>query len=123
PRIVGDVYVNRAAERAHAHLTIAAENDRPDVARRYAVRLDELYHALYKLLTRERKFHPVDFRGVDQPLHVLVSSENCRATGLLVATDSLKHRGAVVHNVGHYMDLRVLPANELPVVPNVVSLL
>ena len=78
---------------------------------------------LHEFVAGERDVHAVDLGGVDQPLHVFVGAENRRAAGQFVAADAFKDRRAVVHDVRHHVDGRVVPIDELAVVPDFVGLL
>ena len=67
--------------------------------------------------------HAVDLGGIEQALHVFVGAENRRAAGQLVAANAFKDRRAVVDDVRHHVDGRVVPVDELAVVPDLVGLL
>ena len=105
----------------HANLAVAAQRDRPDVARRHAVRLNQIHHARAKLLERERNLHAVDLGRVQQPLHVLRQAEDRRALRLPVAANSLEHARAVVDHVAHHVNRGLLPRNQVAVVPDLLS--
>ncbi len=121
PREVGDVDLNRRSLGVHADLAVTAQHDRPDVARRHAIRLNRVHHAGAKLLERERNLHAVDLGRVQQPLHVLRQAEDRRSMRLPVAANPLKYARAVVHHVAHHVDRCLLPGNQVAVVPDLRS--
>jgi len=71
PREVGNVDLDGRALGAYADLSITAQRDGPDVARRNPVALDQIHNARAKLLKVEGNLHPVDLRRVKKALHVL----------------------------------------------------
>src|SRR5205807_2193482 len=71
----------------------------------------------------ERQLHAIDFRRVDEALHVLTEAENRGALFRVVATDALEYGGAVTHDVRKDMKLGVVPVDEFSVVPDFLCLL
>ena len=119
PGEVGDVDLDRALERVDAHLAVAAEGDGADVAGGDAVGLDDIDDGGGELVGGVGQGHAVDLGGVDEARHVLGQAEDAGAVGLGVAADALEDRRAVVDDVGHDVNLRLIPGDELSVVPDV----
>ena len=119
PGEVGDVDLDRRLQRVDAHLAIAAKGDGTDVAGRNAVRFNHVDDGSRKLLGGVRQRHAIDLRGVDQARHVLRQAEDSGAVRLGVAADTLEDRRAVVDHMRHDVDLRLVPGDELSVVPDV----
>lgn len=46
-------------------------------------------------------------------------AEDCGSVGLRVTTNPLEDRRAIVDNVGHYMDIGLVPGDEFSVVPDI----
>src|ERR1700681_1531506 len=80
-------------------------------------------HGTHDLVTGEGDVDAVNAGGVDEALHVFGGAENRGAGRQRVTTNALKHRRAVVHNVRHHVEGRVVPGDELAVVPDFVRLL
>ena len=59
----------------------------------------------------------------EMSLKMLPLAEDGRPVGGLVGPDPLEHTGAVMQAVREYVDLRVLPVDELAVHPDEVRLL
>ena len=118
-----DEHVDRAVERVQAHRPGAAVDDRADVAGLEAVARDRLERRLADLLLRERDVHVVHLGRLEEPVDVVLVAEHRRAALGLVGADALEDAGAVVERVGQYVDLRVLPGDELAVHPDEVRLL
>src|SRR5262249_23526269 len=114
----GDEDVDRRALRVEAHLPIAAERQRPDVARAEPVAADQLVRRLPQLLGRVRELEVVELGGLLEPGEVLAMAEDRRPALRLVAANALEDPGPVVEAVAEHVDLGVLPAYELAVVPD-----
>ncbi len=126
PGIVGDVDLDRAAEGVDAGFAVAAEGDGADVAGGDAVGFYGVDDGLAELLDGVAEGHAVDVAGVAEALHVLGEAEDGGGVRLLVAAgalgvaaDALEDGGAVVDDVGHDVDVGVVPGDEFPVVPDV----
>ncbi len=117
PGEVSDVELDRALQRVDAHLAVAPEGDGADVAGRDAVGFDDVDDGGGELLCGVGQGHAVDLGGVDQARHVFRQPEDAGAVGLVVAADALKDRRAVVYDVGHDVNLRLIPGDEFSVVP------
>src|ERR1044072_6706613 len=65
-------------------------------------------------------FHPVNLRRVEEALHVLAQAEDGGAAPRLVAAYALEDGRAVVEDVRHDGDARVVPRDELAVVPDLL---
>jgi hypothetical protein len=76
-----------------------------------------------QLLAVERDRHVVQLRRLEQAVHVGLVAEDGGPDLGVVAADALEDAGAVVQAVREYVDLRVLPGDELPVQPDEVRLL
>ena len=87
------------------------------------MRADELERRLAQLLAVERDRHVVQLGRLEQAVDVRLVAEDRRADLRVVAADALEHARAVVQAVREYVDLRVLPGDELPVQPDEVRLL
>ena len=119
----GDRDVDRRVEREQAHRPVAAVDERADVAGAQAVAADELERGLAQLLAVERDRHVVQLGRLEQAVDVVVVAEDRRADLGVVAAHALEDARAVVQAVREYVDLRVLPGDELPVHPDEVRLL
>ena len=122
PRPDGDRHLDRRIERVEAHLAVAAEDDRADVALAQLVGGDQLVRGRAQLLERVRDRHVVELGRLEQPLQMIVVAEDRRSRRRLVGALALEHAGAVVQAVRQYVDLGVLPGNEFSVVPDEVRL-
>src|SRR5579864_1096401 len=123
PRIIDDVDLGRRVERVHACLAISAQHNWAHVAGPRAIVADDVEHPLDQLLAGEVDVDSVDLGGVEQPLHVFVGSENGWAAGQFIAANAFEDRRAVMDDVRHYMNGRIVPVDELPVVPDLLGLL
>src|SRR5882762_767085 len=65
--------------------------------------------------------HAIDFRGVQKALHVFAETKNRRPFFGCVTPDAFKDTGTVVQNMRHHMHARVVPFDELAVVPDYVA--
>ena len=123
PRVVTDVDLGGRVEGVDAGFAVSAENDGADVAGPHAVVLDQVDQAAEEFVAGEVHVDAIDARGVEQALHVFRRAKNGRTGGQRVATNSFKHRRAVVHHVRHDVEGGVVPGNELAVMPDLVGLL
>ena len=71
----------------------------------------------------ERDRHVVELGRLEEAVEVVGVAEDRRADLGVVAADALEDAGAVVQAVREYVDLRVLPGDELAVHPDEVRLL
>ena len=69
-----------------------------------------------------RKLHAIDFRGVDEALHVLAKAENGRPLLGFVAANAFENRGAVADDVRKDVQRGVVPVDPLSVVPDFFGL-
>ena len=74
-----------------------------------------------KLLGGVGKLEVVEPGRLLEPVEVLAVAEDRRAALGLVAADALEDAGPVVEPVAEHVDLGVLPAHELAVVPDQLS--
>jgi hypothetical protein len=107
----------------HARLAIAAQNNGTHVTRPHAVVAHGIEQGLHQLVAGKRHVDAIDLGRIEQPLNVLLGAEDGPAAGQRVAAYALKHRRAIVHHVRHHMNGRVIPVNQLAVVPDLVGLL
>ena len=77
---------------------------------------------LAEIVEREGNFHAIDVRGVQQALHVFAQAENRGALRGVVAADAFEDAGAVADDVREHVNLRVVPGDEFPVVPDLFGL-
>src|ERR1700751_1659662 len=123
PRLVDDVDLSRRVERVHASLAVASQHNWPDVAGPHAVVGDHVAHGFNDVVAGEVHLDAINLRRIQQALRMFLGAENRRAARGRVAAHALNHRRAVVDDVRHHVDGRVVPANELAVVPDLVGLL
>ena len=123
PRPDRDHDIDRAVERVDAELAIAAEGDRPDVARAHLVGRERVVRGLPQLVGRVRELHVVDLRRALEARQVLAEPEDAGAAVGLVRADALEDPRAVVQRVREDVDLRVGPVDELAVHPDLLGLL
>ena len=91
PFPAGQVDVDRVLQRIDANLAIAAQRNRPDVARGQPVHRNQFHHRIGELGARERQVHAVNFAAVDQALGMFLQPENRRAGFRGIAADALKY--------------------------------
>ena len=65
--------------------------------------------------------HAIDFRRIQKTLHVFAQTEDRRATLGRVTPDPFKNARSVVQNMRHHMHARIIPFDELAVVPDNVT--
>ncbi len=123
PRPHGDRHVDGGIEREQSHLAVAPERDRADVALAQLVGGDQLVGGRPQLVHRVGDRHVVELGRLEQAVEVVEVAEDAGAARRLVRADALEHTGAVVQAVREYVNLGVLPGDELPVVPDEVRLL
>src|ERR1700676_5401964 len=123
PGPAGHINVDGGVERIHADFAVAAEDDGLDVARSHFVEANQFGCGIGEIIEGEGQLHAVNFRGIDQALHVLTEPEKGRALLGFVAADALEDRGAVAHNVRKDMEGGVFPVYPLSVVPDFFGLL
>src|SRR5947199_8901463 len=75
-----------------------------------------------QLLERVGDRHVVEPGRAEQPVEVVVVAEDRRAELGVVGADALEDAGAVVEAVREYVDLGVLPGDEVSVHPDEVGL-
>src|SRR3954467_6602233 len=123
PLPAGDRHVDRRVEREEAHRAVAAVGDRADVAGAHAVAGDEVERGLADLRPVVRHRHVVELGRLEQAVDVVEVAEDRRPDLGVVAADALEDARAVVEPVREYVNLRVLPLDELAVHPDEVRLL
>jgi hypothetical protein len=65
----------------------------------------------------------VNLSGVNEPLHVLAQTKDCRPLRRFVATDAFKYRRAIADCMSKNVELGVIPEDPISVVPNLVRFL
>ena len=118
PLVATDRHVDRVRERVDAERAVAAVDERPDVARLEIVRAHDLERRLLQLVDRVRNHHPVDLRGPEQAVEVIVEAEDRGPARRVVAAFPLEDAGSVVESVGEDVNLRVHEVDQLPVHPD-----
>ena len=118
----GDHHLDRRL-REQAHLAVAAEEERADVAGVEAVAPDQLVRRRPQLVELERHRQVVQLRRLLQPREVVLMAEDRGPGGLgVVGPDALEDAGAVVEAVAEDVDLGVVPCDELTVHPDRLGL-
>src|SRR6267142_182080 len=100
PGPASHVAINGRVERVHADFAVAAKNDGLDVTGVEFVVANEFARDVGEIVHGMREIHAIDFRGVDEALHVFAKAENGRPLLGFVAADALENGGAVAHDVG-----------------------
>jgi len=104
--------------RGNAHGFGTVKANRADVAGFQFVDTHHFTMCLDDSFLVERHPHLEDVRGIEQPVGVLLQTENCRAVSGLVGTQAFKHAHAVMQCVGQYMGGRIAPWHKLAVIPD-----
>src|SRR5260370_3671076 len=123
PEPAGHINVDGRVERIYADFAIAAEDDGLDVAGIHFVDANQFACGVAKIVEGNGQFHAVNFRGVDQALHVFAEAENGRALLGFVAADALKDRGAVADDGREDVEGSVVPVNPLSGVAGLLGFL
>ena len=113
--------VHGCFDRVETHDAIAAERYWADVAGGQVVRADRVLHGLDHLVDRVPEVHEQHLRRALEALHMVGEPEDGRAVGGLVAPDALENAGTVVECVGEYVDLSLVPVDQLAVHPDLVD--
>src|ERR1019366_455168 len=121
PLVIGDVNLGGRVERVNADLPVSAQHDGADIARRHFVGGYQIHRCLAQIVKGVVQLNTVDFAGLEQAQHVVPQAEDGGALAILIAANSFKHRRAVVDHVGHHVDFGVIPGDQLPVMPHVVT--
>src|SRR6266404_9829801 len=121
PGPASHVNVDRGAQGIHSHLAVTTEHDRLNVAGVQFVGANELGGGVGKLVEGVGKIHPINFRGIDEPLHVLAKAEDRGALLGLVAADAFEYGRAVAYDVREDMQLGIVPIDPFAVVPDFLS--
>ena len=117
------VRLDRRIQRVHSHLAISANHNRLHVAGAHLVQPHQFASHAAELIHRIRKLHPVNSPGIDQPLHVFAQPEYRGALRRFVAANPFKNARPVAHHMGKHMKFRVVPVDELSVVPDFLAFL
>src|SRR6202163_741591 len=76
-----------------------------------------------KLVERIRALHAINVAGIEQTAHVFAKAKCRRALLGVVTADPLEHRRSVTDDVRENVNLRVLPGNQLSVMPDFLGFL
>src|SRR5262245_56319840 len=98
-----------------------AEKDGTDVALVQSTAADQFDGRVAKIVDRPIVVHAIDLCRVQKTLHVLAQPEDRRAAFGGVTTDAFKNARAVMHHVRHDVYARVIPLNELAIMPTHVT--
>jgi hypothetical protein len=63
-------------------------------------------------------FHPVDLCGIQKALHVFTQAKDGWPSLGRITAYSFKNTGTIVKDMRHDVDTRVVPIDELAIVPN-----
>ena len=110
-----------AAGGIDAERTIAAVDDRTDVAFLEAVDRNQLEDRLIDFGRSVRRRHAVDLGRVEEPVGVFRQPENGGTILGLVAAQTLEDRRAIMHDMGQHMDSGVVPIDQCAIQPPVLS--
>ncbi len=116
---IRDVELDGILHGVHTKLAIAAKRDRTDITRRDTIRFHSFDNSIIHLIERITQIHAIDFRGIEHTLHVVLQAEDRRTLLRLVTANALKHRRAVVDDMGHHMNIGLVPGNQFSIVPDV----
>src|SRR4051794_13412963 len=118
-----DDHLDGSAVRIQTHLAVAAEGKRADIAPARPVAADQLLGRLADLLEVVLQGQVVELGRLREPVQVVLVAEDRRADLRVVAADSLEDAGAVVQPVREDVHVRLVPGDELAVLPDELSLL
>ncbi len=76
-----------------------------------------------QLVERIRALHAINVAGIEQAAHVFAQAKCGRALIGVVTADPLEYRRPVTDDVRENVNLRVLPGNQLSVMPDFLGLL
>jgi len=96
----------------------AVECDRADVAGFQFVGTDDLQLRRHEGGLVVGHLHLKDVRGIEQPVGVLLQTEDRSAFGGLVGTHAFKHTHAVMQGMGQHVGGGIAPRHKLAVVPD-----
>src|SRR5208282_6825131 len=116
-----EIRFDRSVFRIDAAGAITAQNNRTQITRRHFVDADQFEVGFAELVDREGNFHAIDVGGIEKALHVFAIAENRGALWRAVTADSLEDGGAVADDVSEDVNLRIVPIDELAVVPNLIG--
>src|SRR5215813_469851 len=109
PVVIHDVHVDRRTRGIDANGSVSPHDNWPNVARYYSVGDDQIESSLDQFLERVIELHAIDLGGVEQTLHMIAQAKYSRTLVRLVATESLKHRRAIIDDVRHDVQFGVVP--------------
>src|SRR5262249_34655770 len=101
-----------------AESAITAENQRAHVARIHFVDADKLDYGGDQVVDRIRNIDAINLGGILQSAHVLARAKDRKAAGRGGGGNAFEDRTPVTGDVRKHVDLRVVPADEAAVVPD-----
>src|SRR6266849_7720884 len=122
PGPASHVDVDGRAERIDTDFAVAAQHDGLDVAGVELVEAHQLGSGAAEIVEGVGQLHAINFRGVDDTLHVLAQAEDGGALLGVVAANAFEDRGAVAHDVGEDVECGVIPVDPLSCVPDFFGL-
>src|SRR6266404_4788781 len=122
PEPAGHIDVDRGTERIDTDFAVAAEHDGLDVAGVELVQAHEFGGGVAEIVEGVGQLHAIDFRGVDEALHVFAETENGGALLGFVAANAFKDRGGVADDMGEDVECGVIPVDPFSVVPDFLGL-
>ncbi len=118
PLPTGDVGFGRVVEWQDAHVAVAAQHQRPEVARVEMIQAHQFDHGVGELVDGVLEFDTIDLGGVVQAAEMFAHAKDGRAGGRRVTPHAFKDRAAVAGDVSEDVDLGILPGDESTVVPD-----
>jgi len=92
PSSAGHVNVDGRTQRIHSDFAVSPAGQWLHVTGIQFVQADQFASGVGKLFDGVGKLHAVNFRGVDEPLHVLAEAEDRGALLRIVAADTFEDR-------------------------------
>ena len=118
----GDKHGYRNGERIDTELFISAANNGANVALFEFVHPYRFQNGLGDLFLRKRRVHPVNFRRVEQTIDVRFETERSRPHRRLVTPHPFENRCSVVNDMRANVKFGIVPVDELPIHPDLVTL-
>jgi len=118
PRPGGDGDVGGQRLGGDAHCFGAVKRDRADVTGFQFVDAHHLAVRFHDGRLIVRHLHLKNVRGIEQPVGVLLQTENRRAFFGFISAQAFKYAHAVMQCVGQHMGGGIAPGDELAVIPD-----
>ena len=120
-----DVASQRVRKRIHAEgrmcFVKTAERNRTDVALLEAAAPHQFDRSIAKIIHVPSVIHAIDFGGIQETLHVFAQAKNRRPAFRRITTNAFENARPIMQNVRHHVHARVIPFDELAVVPHHVA--